>query len=84
MIVKTPPQDYDDSYCIQYAKKFNAYIVTNDKFRDYIEKIEGTPQKNKERKWLRDHSISYTFHGDEFLANPDSDMFRMFPMESYK
>lgn len=37
-IIKTPPQDYDDSYCIQYAKKFNAYIVTNDKFRDFIQK----------------------------------------------
>lgn len=37
-IIKTPPQDYDDSYCIKYAKKFNAFIVTNDKFRDYITK----------------------------------------------
>ncbi len=37
-VIKTPPQDYDDSYCIQYAKKCNAYIVTNDKFRDYINK----------------------------------------------
>ena len=32
LLVKTPSQDYDDSYCIQYAKKLNAFIVTNDKF----------------------------------------------------
>ena len=36
-LVKTPSQDYDDSYSIQYAKKFNAFMVTNDKFRDYID-----------------------------------------------
>jgi len=39
-IVKKPPQDYDDSYCIQYAKRQNAYMVTNDKFRDYVAKSE--------------------------------------------
>lgn len=61
-IIKTPPQDYDDSYCIQYAKKFNAFIVTNDKYRDYISKQESTPDKSKERKWINDHSISYTFN----------------------
>ena len=38
-LVKTPSQDYDDSYCIQYAKKLNAFIITNDKFRDYIDSI---------------------------------------------
>ncbi len=37
-IIKTPPQDYDDSYCIQYAKKHQAFIVTNDQFRDFVEK----------------------------------------------
>ena len=40
VMVKTPAQDYDDSYCITYAKNNNAFIVTNDKFRDYLRKIE--------------------------------------------
>ncbi len=40
LLVKTPSQDYDDSYSIQYAKKFNAFMVTNDKFRDHYQKIE--------------------------------------------
>ena len=39
-LISTPSQDYDDSYCIQYARKFNAYMVTNDKFRDYIEGLQ--------------------------------------------
>lgn len=85
LIIKTPPQDYDDSYCIQYAKKKqNAFIVSNDKFRDYIQKQEGTPQKNRERKWLKEHCISYTFNGDEFLPNPDSEIFNVYPIEGYK
>lgn len=40
LLVKTPSQDYDDSYSIQYARKFNAYMVTNDKFRDYLAKFK--------------------------------------------
>jgi len=40
VMIKTPAQDYDDSYCIYYARRTNAFIVTNDKFRDYLRKIE--------------------------------------------
>ena len=51
-LISTPSQDYDDSYCIQYAKKMNAFIVTNDKFRDYIDGLftnlsEGVNQPKK-------------------------------------
>ena len=46
VMVKTPAQDYDDSYCISYARKANAFIVTNDKFRDYMRKIEVNPSMN--------------------------------------
>ena len=38
-MVKTPASDYDDSYCIQYARQSNAFIVTNDKYRDYLQKL---------------------------------------------
>lgn len=56
LLVKTPSQDYDDSYCIQYAKKLNAFIVTNDKFRDYIDQLsqnlygEKVDKKQKNQK----------------------------------
>lgn len=46
--------------------------------------MEGTPQKGKERKWINDHSISYTFHGDVFLPNPDSKLFEIFSYDGYK
>ncbi len=89
-IVKTPPQDYDDSYCIQYAKRSNAFIVTNDKFRDYVQKKAETDDRLKEQRWVKDHSISFAFNGDEFLPNPDSklfskhvsyDAYKQFPLE---
>ena len=82
-IVKTPPQDYDDSYCIQYAKRQNAFIVTNDKFRDFV--LKSKDDKVKEQRWIKDHSISFTFNTDEFLPNPDSKIFSRFaPYEEYK
>ena len=44
--MSTPAQDYDDSYCISYARRENAFIVTNDKFRDYLQKLEVNPASN--------------------------------------
>ncbi len=37
-VALTPPQDYDDSYCIDYAIKHNGCIVTNDRYWDHIDK----------------------------------------------
>ena len=89
-MVKTPSQDYDDSYCIQYARQTNAFIVTNDKFRDYLRKIEVQPSTNqpealtREKAWVRQHSVSFTFKGDEFLPNPDSKLFQKYAYQGYK
>jgi len=90
VMVKTPSQDYDDSYCIQYARQTNAFIVTNDKFRDYLRKIEVQPSAyepqalTREKAWIRQHSISFTFKDDEFLPNPDSKLFQKYAIQSYK
>ena len=70
LVVLTPPQDYDDSYTIQYAKQKKACIVTNDLFRDHIAKYEGQ-EKARVNRWIRSHCISFTFVRDEFLPNPD-------------
>ena len=78
LVVKSPPQDYDDSYCIQYAKMHDAFIVTNDLFRDYIEGIKDKTKKETERKWRDVKCISFTFNGDEFLPNPDAPFFKDF------
>ncbi|EER17000.1 conserved hypothetical protein [Perkinsus marinus ATCC 50983] len=34
----TPSKDYDDSYCLQYAHKKDAVIVSNDMYRDWVKK----------------------------------------------
>lgn len=90
VMVSTPSQDYDDSYCISYARNEGAFIVTNDKFRDYIRKLETNPSSNeqealkREKVWLKQHCISFTFKADEFLPNPDSKLFTKFPYETYR
>jgi len=78
IIATTPSQDYDDTYCIEYAKKHSAYIVTNDKFRDHVEKITVPELRKKESHWIRQHRIGFAFKGDEFLPNPDSEFFRVY------
>ncbi|KDO29236.1 hypothetical protein SPRG_19902 [Saprolegnia parasitica CBS 223.65] len=71
-VIATPPQDYDDSYCIQYAGRHDGCVVTNDLFRDHVDGLQGTgQQKAAMRQWLSAHCISFTWVGDEFLPNPD-------------
>ncbi len=78
LVVKSPPQDYDDSYCIQYAKTHNAFIVSNDMFRDYIDNIKDKAERETEKNWRDVKCISFTFIGDEFLPNPDAPFFKQF------
>lgn len=72
VLIPTPPQDYDDSYCIQYAGLHDGCVVTNDLFRDHVENMEG-PRERKEamRVWLKAHQISFTWVQNEFLPNPN-------------
>jgi len=66
----TPPQDYDDSYCIQYAKQNGGIIVTNDMYRDHIQQFQE-PQRGRVKRWIREHVCSFTFVKDTFMPNPD-------------
>jgi hypothetical protein len=83
LIVQTPPQDYDDSYCIQYCRQNNAFIVTNDLFRDYLEKFNDGIKKKTENLWIIEKRISFTFVKDEFLPNPDCAFFKEFSIDEY-
>mmetsp|Transcript_3015 Transcript_3015/g.4597 ORF Transcript_3015/g.4597 Transcript_3015/m.4597 type:complete len:1289 (-) Transcript_3015:431-4297(-) len=74
-VVGTPSQDYDDSYCINYAKQRGGYIISNDMYRDHVKRIEQPALRNQVRDWIKSHVISYTFVGDEFLPNPDASIF---------
>eukprot|EP00899_Mesostigma_viride_P026559 jgi/Mesvir1/7088/Mv09195-RA.1 len=71
VLILTPPQDYDDSYCISYARAHGACIVTNDRYWDNVDKAGGGSQRRDVLAWIRSHCISYTFVRDEFLPNPD-------------
>lgn len=72
LLVPTPAQDYDDSYCIQYAGMYDGCVVTNDLYRDHVENMTG-PRERKfaMRSWLVAHRISFTWVRDEFLPNPN-------------
>lgn len=63
-LIKTPPWDYDDSYCITYARDKGGIIISNDRFWDHIESDPSI------KAWIRSHTCSYTFAGDDFLPNP--------------
>lgn len=60
-------------------------MVTNDKFRDYLDAIDqdlktqesshqhiDKSSAKKSRDWIKAHSVSYTFNKDEFLPNPQA------------
>lgn len=47
ILVGTPAQDYDDSYCINYARQRSGYVVSNDMYRDQVDRI---PETNKQGK----------------------------------
>ena len=74
-LVLTPPQDYDDSYCISYARTHGGCVMSNDLYRDQLEMQQKRGDTSQAvgamRAWLRSHVISFTFLGDELLPNPD-------------
>jgi len=70
-LIATPPQDYDDSYSIKYAENHGGCVVTNDRYKDHVEKGTSGDDKRARRDWVRTHCISYTFVNDEFVPNPD-------------
>lgn len=71
VLVGTPPQDYDDSYTIRYAQNHGGVVLSNDMYRDNLEKITDQRQRDTQRRWFKEHLISFTFVGDELHPNPD-------------
>lgn len=71
-LISTPPQDYDDSYSIAYARSHGGYLVSNDLYRDHVKSIQDAKTRSSTKDWLKLHCISFTFVGDEFLPNPNA------------
>merc|ERR1712150_77186 len=59
ILFTTPKGDYDDSYCIEYARKRQGIIVSNDKYRDAVHKKWKCPECDElnpkmEKKCVKD------------------------------
>ncbi|ETL86661.1 hypothetical protein L917_13918 [Phytophthora nicotianae] len=69
-VILTPSQAHDDFYVIDYAVKYNGFIVTNDMFRDHVSNKRTFHGKRLTSSWVRSHCIDFTFVGKEFMPNP--------------
>eukprot|EP00644_Phytophthora_capsici_P017240 jgi/Phyca11/529754/estExt2_fgenesh1_pm.C_PHYCAscaffold_480069 len=69
-VILTPSQAHDDFYVIDYAVKYDGFIVTNDMFRDHVSNKRAFHGKRLTTNWVRSHCIDFTFVGDEFMPNP--------------
>ena len=70
-ICHTPAGDYSDSYTIKYAMQNHGIVVTNDRYRDAIEKSSSTEERKRKELWIHTHLLSFAFVGDDFVPNPD-------------
>ncbi|CAI5743110.1 unnamed protein product [Hyaloperonospora brassicae] len=69
-VILTPSHAHDDLYVIDYAVKYDGFIVTNDMFRDHVSNKRSFHGKTLTRNWARLHCIDFTFVGKEFMPNP--------------
>ena len=60
-INQAPAGQDDDYFIIEFAIRKDAFIVTNDFYKDYIMRYP------KKRIFIRTHRISYSFLGDEIM-----------------
>ncbi|MHA2282177.1 MAG: NYN domain-containing protein [Promethearchaeota archaeon] len=42
ILIFEPKQSYDDNFTINSAKEFNAYVVSNDSFSDFLKRIKNS------------------------------------------
>ncbi|ETV92653.1 hypothetical protein, variant [Aphanomyces invadans] len=68
-LVLTPPQAHDDFYVIDYATKYDGYVVSNDMFRDHVMHKRRFNGHTLTVDWVKARCIDFTFVGLEFLPN---------------
>lgn len=62
--------EYVEAYCLVYARKNDAILVSTDNFREHVKKIEGMQEREEVRAWIRTSTIGYQFQGDYFKPQP--------------
>ena len=70
LLVETPLGDYDDSYCIAYARRHGGILVSNDRYADALANAPPGTRRDALRAWLRRRVCTFAFAGAEFLPNP--------------
>lgn len=66
ILVPTPAADYDDLYIVQFARKNNGVIVTNDKYRDVPLAFKDPEERTIVSNWIKLNRIPFKFSGDQF------------------
>lgn len=61
IIIECPEGSPSDIYILQYALQKNAYIISNDKFRDYY--------KSFDKDWIEDQRIAFKIIDEVFCFN---------------
>ena len=67
-VMFTPAKDSDDSYAIEYARRRDGCVVSNDLYRDWI---ADQNDRFDAELWRRTHVISFAISDDfDFLPDP--------------
>jgi hypothetical protein len=59
-IIQAPSGKYDDRHILEAANKFNAFVLSNDRFRDLSENYP----------WIEERRIAFSFIRDELIIDP--------------
>jgi len=70
MVKGVTVSEYNEAYCLVYARKNDAVLISNDNFREHVKKIEGMQEREEVRAWIRTSTVAYQFQGDYFKPNP--------------
>ena len=63
VVVVAPSGDYDDKYCISLARRYNAIIISNDKYEDLIR------QDRSLGIWLNKYRVGFSITEDRFVLS---------------
>ena len=77
-LIVVPSGDDDDMYVLNYSRKNNCFIVSNDFFADHIKRlsIRNESLGASMKLWVDENRCGYTFVGKDFMPNPSSSLWR--------
>lgn len=67
-----PSGESDDAYILNYARAHNAFIISNDMYRDHLQSIHSKSIYTSMCIWLEENRCGYLFAQNNFVLNPTS------------